>query len=149
LESIGVMDASPDMKKAKKDANGEDVTKWDEMVKNFNNPNHPLKIIIGSDVINEGVDLNGCTIAAHNLAPDWNPTTAVQKEGRLRRQGNRFNVTQFYNYCVENSVDSVLLQKNGEKTDRINAMFSKGDDANNFIDTSDINPDELKFDNRS
>ena len=145
LEAIGVMDARPDMKKARKDANGEEVTKWDEMVKNYNNPNHPLKIIIGSDVINEGVDLNGCTMVSHNLAPDWNPTNMVQKEGRSRRQGNRLNLAQFRNYCVENSVDSVLLQKIGEKTDRINAVFMKGDDGANFIDTSDINPDDVKL----
>lgn len=144
LEAIGVMDASPDMKKGKKDENGEEVTKWDEMVKNYNDPNHPLKIIIGSDVINEGVDLNGCTMVAHNLAPDWNPTAPVQKEGRGRRQGNRWNLFQFLNYVTENSVDSVLLQKNGEKTDRINSTFQRGEDAPNFIDTSDVNPDDIK-----
>ena len=118
--------------------------KIDEMTSNFNDKAHPLKILIGSKKIAEGVDLNGNSIALYNTMLDWNPTETIQVEGRIWRQGNKQERVHIMYPLMEDSIESLIFQKHDEKSNRINDIFSyKGDDA---LDVSSINPEELKFD---
>lgn len=109
----------------------------------FNDPVAPLKVLIGSETISEGVDLNGNTLVLYNCMLGWNPTEPVQVEGRLWRQGNRQKKVHIVYPLMYNSIDSLIYQKHDEKVSRIDAIWSyRGDKLN----MEDINPTELKFD---
>jgi hypothetical protein len=139
-DAIAIMDS----RVSKNSKDEETLSPWEQIKANFNDPNHPCKIIIGSPSINEGADLQGNTAVAYNLSPDWSPTTGVQQIGRGHRQGNRQGVYQFFNVATENSIDTKLYQKCAEKASRANAVFTE--EGKPFIDTSDVNPDEIKYD---
>lgn len=109
----------------------------------FNDPSAPLKVLIGSETISEGVDLNGNTLVLYNCMLGWNPTEPVQVEGRLWRQGNRQKKVHIVYPLMYNSIDSLIYQKHDEKVSRLDAIWSyRGDKLN----VEDINPTELKFD---
>ena len=109
----------------------------------FNDPENILKVLIGSESISEGVDLNGNTLALYNCMLGWNPTEPMQVEGRLWRQGNRQKKVHIVYPLMYNSIDSLIYQKHDEKVSRIDAIWSyRGDRLN----VEDINPAELKFD---
>ncbi len=109
----------------------------------FNDPENILKVLIGSESISEGVDLNGNTLVLYNCMLGWNPTEPVQVEGRLWRQGNRQKKVHIVYPLMYNSIDSLIYQKHDEKVSRIDAIWSyRGDRLN----VEDINPAELKFD---
>ena len=109
----------------------------------FNDPKGIVKILIGSESISEGVDLNGNTLVLFNCMLGWNPTEPVQVEGRLWRQGNRQKKVHIVYPLMYNSIDSLIYQKHDEKVSRIAALWSyRGDKLN----VEEINPAELKFD---
>ena len=109
----------------------------------FNDPAQTAKILIGSETISEGVDLNGNTLVLYNCMLGWNPTEPIQVEGRLWRQGNRQKKVHVVYPLMYNSIDSLIYQKHDEKVSRIDALWSyRGDRLN----VEDINPAELKFD---
>ena len=109
----------------------------------FNDPLSIVKILIGSESISEGVDLNGNTLVLYNCMLGWNPTEPVQVEGRLWRQGNRQKKVHIVYPLIYNSIDSLIYQKHDEKVSRIDALWSyRGDKLN----VEEINPAELKFD---
>lgn len=144
-EVIEFLDTDSKGQKAKDpDMKAKGLSRFTEITKDFNNKNGKCKIIIGSDVIKEGVSLNRHTAVAYNSMIDWNPTTEVQKRGRHHRPGNELKDVMWVDVLMEDSIDSKLYQKQGEKIARINQVFEgSGDTA---IDISDINPDELKLD---
>lgn len=109
----------------------------------FNNPANILKVLIGSESISEGVDLNGNTLVLYNCMLGWNPTEPIQVEGRIWRQGNRQKKIHIVYPLMYNSIDSLIYQKHDEKVSRIDALWSyRGDRLN----VEEINPSELKFD---
>ena len=117
--------------------------KKESIIEAFNNKSHPLKVIIGSETISEGVDLNGNSFALYNTMLGWNPTETIQVEGRIWRQGNEQGHCHIIYPLMNDSVDSLMYQKHDEKSSRINALWSyKGDKLN----VEDISPEELKFD---
>lgn len=110
----------------------------------FNDKGDPLKLVIGTKAMSEGIDLNGNSIALYDTMPGWNPTDKIQTEGRIWRQGNAQKNVHIVTPFITDSIDSLFLQKHDEKSGRINDLFSyKGGDA---IDVSAINPEELKID---
>lgn len=120
------------------------VSRFTEIMEDFNNPDGRTKIIIGSDTIQEGVDLNGNTAIGYNCMLDWNPTSNEQKKGRGWRYGNRQKRFHMFYPLIENSIDTKLYQKHAEKVSRINDIFKST--GKPFIETADINPDEIKLD---
>lgn len=114
-----------------------------KITKAFNNPADPLKILIGSETISEGVDLNGNSLVLYNCMLGWNPTEPVQVEGRLWRQGNRQKKVHIVYPLMYNSLDSLIYQKHDEKASRIDAIWEYRGDK---INIEEINPAELKFD---
>ena len=87
-----------------------------------------IKVVIGSETIKEGVNLNGNTATIYNTLLGWNPTETIQVEGRAWRQGNKQgNVHVVYPQLI-NSVDASMYQKHDEKGERLSAIWSyKGD----------------------
>ena len=118
-------------------------TRKGKITKAFNNPADPLKILLGSETISEGVDLNGNSLVLYNCMLGWNPTEPVQVEGRLWRQGNRQKKVHIVYPLMYNSLDSLIYQKHDEKASRIDAIWEYRGDK---INVEEINPAELKFD---
>lgn len=104
-----------------------------------------VKIIIGSDMIKEGLNLQIKSTVLFNLFVDWNPTGIRQLEGRIWRQKNTFQYVRIVLPLVENSMDVFMFQKLEEKSKRINELFSKVKDGKNFLDEESLDPNEVKF----
>lgn len=108
----------------------------------FNDPNGKIKVIIGSETIKEGVSLNGNATTLYNTMLGWNPTETIQVEGRIWRQGNKQGITHIVYPLMNDSIDSMMMQKYDEKSSRLNALWSyKGDNLN----VEDYDPEEVKF----
>lgn len=130
-DAIACMDASTTEKQKER------------ITSSFNDKKGKVKVIIGSETISEGVDLNGNSFALYNTMLGWNPTETVQVEGRIHRQGNAQGTVHIIYPLINDSIDSLIYQKHDEKSSRIDALWSyRGDTLN----VEDINPEELKFD---
>lgn len=114
-----------------------------KITKAFNDSQNVLKILLGSETISEGVDLNGNSLILYNCMLGWNPTEPVQVEGRLWRQGNKQKKVHIVYPLMYNSLDSLIYQKHDEKASRIDAIWDYRGDK---INVEEINPAELKFD---
>ncbi len=103
-----------------------------------------LKILIGSNSIREGMNLQFHASVLYNLYLDFNPTDNTQLEGRIWRQGNRFDNVRIVVPLLENSMDIFMFQKLEEKTERINQIWNR-DGKTNELNTEDFSPSELKM----
>jgi hypothetical protein len=116
-------------------------TKVDNIIDKFNRGE--VQVLIGTSKISEGLNLNRKTSLLYNLYLGWNPTEQMQIEGRVHRQGNENKKIRVIYPIMRNSSDSVMFQKLGEKTARINFLWDSNED---YISTEEINPEELKLD---
>ena len=116
--------------------------KKQEIMDEFNNPKGKIKIVVGSETIKEGVNLQSNTAVLYNTFLGWNPTELEQLRGRIWRYGNKQkNVHVVYPVNVD-SIDSVMYQKHDEKSKRIGEIWKfKGD----YVDVSPIDPFETKY----
>ena len=116
--------------------------KKQEIMDEFNDPKSPLKVIVGSETIKEGVNLQSNSAILYNTFLGWNPTEIEQVRGRIWRQGNKQkNVHIVYPISID-SIDSVMYQKHDEKNKRISEVWKfKGD----YLDVSPIDPFEAKY----
>lgn len=102
-----------------------------------------VKVVIGSDAIKEGVNLQQNTGDLHILSLPWNFTDLRQVIGRGWRQGNRWARIRVNTYFTENSVDVFLSQKLQNKEKRYEESLKfKGD----TLDVGDIDFEEMKLD---
>lgn len=102
-----------------------------------------VKIVIGSDAIKEGVNLQETTGDLHILSLPWNFTEVRQVIGRAWRQGNRWPRVRVNTYFTENSIDVFLSQKLQNKEKRYEeSLRFKGDE----LDVGDIDFEEMKLD---
>ncbi len=117
-------------------------TKKQEIMDEFNDPNGKIKIVVGSETIKEGVNLQSNSAVLYNTFLGWNPTELEQLRGRIWRQGNKQkNIHVIYPVGVD-SIDSVMYQKHDEKSRRISEIWNfKGD----YMNVSPIDPFETKY----
>jgi hypothetical protein len=119
------------------------LDKRESIMESFNDPRGKIKVIIGSESIQEGVNLNGNSAILYNTLLDWNPTESLQVEGRIWRQGNKQSNVHIVYPLLADSIDSSMYQKHDEKSKRLASLFSyKGDTLN----VEGINAEEVKFD---
>ncbi len=105
--------------------------------------NGEILVLIGSSTISVGVDLQNNASALYNCYYDWNPTDAAQIEGRVWRQGNRFQYVRInYPQCY-NSADPVIFEYLDSKTKRINEIWDRSSGAQE-LDLRDFDPKELQ-----
>ena len=123
------------------DEDGEGKSKISKISKAFNSKENPCKILIGSDSIKEGINLNGNSIALYNCMLGWNPSDATQAKGRIWRQGNAQGDVNIVYPLIYNSVDSLIYQKFDEKKSRTDSLW----DSDGKLENAEINPAELKF----
>lgn len=103
-----------------------------------------VKVLLGSNSITEGINLQTHCSVIYNLFLPWNPTDTVQLEGRGWRQGNQYKNIRIVYPLLEDSMDIFMFQKLDEKTTRINQIWNF-DGQTSMLDLSDFDPSELKY----
>lgn len=95
-----------------------------------------VKVIIGTDTIKEGLNLQVNCATEFILTPTWNSTDIKQIEGRIHRQGNRYGYARIITPLVSRTLDSFIYQKYEEKQSRINDIWS--DDGISTTESMDV-----------
>lgn len=103
-----------------------------------------IKVLIGSESIKEGINLQDYASVLYNCFLDFNPTDQVQVEGRIWRQGNAFANVRISTPLMADCIDIFMFQKLEDKTERINQIWTRNGNQNE-LDTSAFNPAELKY----
>lgn len=103
--------------------------------------NGKVKVVIGSEAIQEGMNLQMKTTDTYLLSLPYNFTSLRQVEGRSWRQGNENNDVRINFMLTNDSIDVFMLQKLQSKQDRYMEAMKKGADV---LDVSDISAQELK-----
>jgi len=102
-----------------------------------------VKILIGSEAIKEGVNLQENTTELHHLHLPWNPTDMIQIEGRIWRQNNQWKNVRIHYYLMENSVDQFIFQKLETKEKRIKNIWSY---TGQKVEIGDLDFENMKLD---
>ncbi|WP_373709185.1 Eco57I restriction-modification methylase domain-containing protein [Kaistella sp.] len=100
-----------------------------------------IKIVIGSEAIQEGMNLQENTTDIYMLSLPYNFTSLRQVEGRAWRQGNKNENVRINFLLTNDSIDVFMLQKLQAKQARYVEAMKKGSDV---LDISDISTQELK-----
>ena len=116
--------------------------KISQIADSFNDIDGKVKLIIGTNKIKEGMNLNKNSSVLYVPYMDWNPTDFMQIVGRIWRRGNRYSKIRVVVPLLKNSSDSFMFQKLNEKTARINSIM---DESKEYIDTSELNTAEEKI----
>ena len=103
--------------------------------------NGKIKVIIGSEAIQEGMNLQMKTTDTYLLSLPYNFTSLRQVEGRSWRQGNQHENVRMNFMLTNDSIDVFMLQKLQAKQARYLEAMKKGADV---LDISDIDTQELK-----
>ena len=89
---------------------------------------HNIDILIGTDCISEGQNLQDCDYCI-NYDIHWNPVRIIQRFGRIDRIGSRNTVIQLVNFWPDLTLDEYInLKARVETRMRISVMTSTGDD---------------------
>lgn len=100
-----------------------------------------IKVVIGSEAIQEGMNLQERTTDIYLLSLPYNFTSLRQVEGRGWRQGNKNENIRINFMLTNDSIDVFMLQKLQSKQARYLEGMKKGADV---LDVSDISTQELK-----
>lgn len=103
-----------------------------------------VKVLIGSEAIKEGINLQDFSSVLYNCFLDFNPTDRIQLEGRLWRQGNKFANVRIVTPLIADCIDVFMFQKLEDKTERINQIWTRNGQINE-LDTTSFDPAELKY----
>ena len=103
-----------------------------------------VKVLIGTTSIKEGINLQNYGSVLYNAFVDYNPTDQVQVEGRIWRQGNKYDNVRIVIPLMEDSIDIFMFQKLQDKTERINQVWTRNGNKNE-LNTTAFNPEELKY----
>lgn len=123
----------------KSGVNDEKIT---EITDSFNDKDGKIKLIIGTNKMREGMNLNGHTSVLYVPYMDWNPTDYLQIVGRIWRRGNDYKNIRVVVPLLKDSSDPFMFQKLDEKTSRINNIMDRGKD---YIDTAELDTAEEKI----
>lgn len=102
-----------------------------------------IKILIGTEAIKEGVNIQENATDMYWLHLPWNPTDIKQGEGRVERFGNRWKSVRIHYPLIENSVDAFIFQKLETKEKRLKSVWSyKG----GSLEIGDLDFEDMKLD---
>ena len=92
------------------------------------NDNNVIDILIATDCISEGQNLQDCDYMI-NYDIHWNPVRIIQRFGRIDRIGSRNSIIQLVNFWPDLTLDEYInLKARVEARMRISVMTSTGDD---------------------
>ena len=83
-------------------------------------------VLIGTSVMEEGMNLQRRTCALHHLSMPWEPATLKQRNGRAIRQGNKLGHVDVVYYLIERSVDVFRLNQIDGKAGWLDSLFLAG-----------------------
>lgn len=90
--------------------------------------NNDIDILIGTDCISEGQNLQDCDYCI-NYDIHWNPVRIIQRFGRIDRIGSKNKVIQIVNFWPNLTLDEYInLKARVETRMKISFMTSTGDD---------------------
>ena len=90
--------------------------------------NNNIDILIGTDCISEGQNLQDCDYCI-NYDIHWNPVRIIQRFGRIDRIGSKNKEIQLVNFWPDLTLDEYInLKARVETRMRISVMTSTGDD---------------------
>lgn len=90
--------------------------------------NSDIDILIGTDCISEGQNLQDCDYCI-NYDIHWNPVRIIQRFGRIDRIGSKNKVIQIVNFWPNLTLDEYInLKARVETRMKISVMTSTGDD---------------------
>ncbi len=96
--------------------------------------NNPLDILIATDVLSEGQNLQDCDLVI-NYDIHWNPVRIIQRMGRIDRLGSPNEIIHGINFWPSKNIESYLNLK-GRIEQRMAAMQLAGSEVNiEFTDT--------------
>src|SRR5260221_6618650 len=83
----------------------------------FNDPRDPLRILIGTDTVSEGISLQiTCRYVVHLEIP-WNPMRLEQRNGRVDRHGQERDVYAFH-FTSDDEADLHFMARVVEKVNQ-------------------------------
>jgi len=92
------------------------------------NDHHTIDILIATDCISEGQNLQDCDYCI-NYDIHWNPVRIIQRFGRIDRIGSKNEVIQLVNFWPDLTLDDYInLRSRVETRMRISVMTATGDD---------------------
>ncbi len=92
------------------------------------NDHHNIDILIATDCISEGQNLQDCDYLI-NYDIHWNPVRIIQRFGRIDRIGSKNAVIQLVNFWPDLTLDDYInLKSRVETRMRISVMTATGDD---------------------
>ena len=92
------------------------------------NNNNNIDILIATDCISEGQNLQDCDWCI-NYDIHWNPVRIIQRFGRIDRIGSKNKVIQLVNFWPDLALDDYInLKERVEARMRISVMTATGDD---------------------
>jgi hypothetical protein len=95
---------------------------------------HTIDILIGTDCISEGQNLQDCDYCV-NYDIHWNPVRIIQRFGRIDRIGSRNEVIQLVNFWPDMDLDEYInLKDRVESRMKISVLTSTGAMEDNPID---------------
>jgi hypothetical protein len=101
------------------------------------------KVLIGSETISEGMNLQFKSSVIYQCFLPFNPTNQVQLEGRIWRQGNPYKFVRIVNPLCADSIDIFMFQKMQDKAKYINQIWNRNGQTF-MIDAREFDPNELK-----
>ncbi|WP_408998262.1 DISARM system SNF2-like helicase DrmD [Syntrophus buswellii] len=97
---------------------GMDEIERDLVKQAFNNPSHPVRILLGTDAAAEGLNLQWTARTVLHFDCPWNPSRLEQRNGRLDRHGQARDVT-VYHFVTDQDQDLNFLAHVIRKADEI------------------------------
>jgi superfamily II DNA or RNA helicase len=94
------------------DVSRSDVKEW------FNNPAHPVRVLVATDAAAEGLNLQRTARYLLHFDCPWNPSRIEQRNGRIDRHGQPRDVTIFH-FVTDQDQDLAFLSHVIRKADEI------------------------------
>ena len=97
---------------------GMEQRKRDDVKRAFNNPDHPVRILVGTDAASEGLNLQETARLLIHFDVPWNPARLEQRNGRLDRHGQARDV-QVFHFTSDNDADVNFMGRVVHKVEQI------------------------------
>ncbi len=97
---------------------GMDDVERGDVKANFNNPAHPVRVLVATDAAAEGLNLQRTARYLLHFDCPWNPSRIEQRNGRIDRHGQPRDVTIFH-FVTDQDQDLAFLSHVIKKADEI------------------------------
>jgi hypothetical protein len=85
-----------------------------------------------------GTNIQMRAVALHHVDCTWNPSDMLQREGRIKRQGNQNSEVYIFNYVAEGSFDGYVYQTVERKARTIGPVMSGKLNAREVDDVGEV-----------